>query len=125
MIRAYTQGVDTKDRHSLQCFEYGYDMAPPSLRRILEELMETKAWPVHSPFAKHHFSRGEEKGRAEGEARGEAKGEAKSLLLFLAARGIDVSDDIRERIIGCTDTDRLERWVRRAATVDTAEELFT
>ncbi|MGI8333983.1 hypothetical protein ACRYCC_28870 [Actinomadura scrupuli] len=57
-------------------------------------------------------------------AMGKAEGEARSVLLFLAARGIEVSDEARDRITSCTDLDQLDRWVQSAATIDTAEELF-
>ncbi|WP_242908309.1 hypothetical protein [Actinomadura terrae] len=60
----------------------------------------------------------------EHEARGEARGEAKSVLLVLEARGVPVSDGVRERISACMDLDQLERWVKRATSVEAAEELF-
>ncbi|MBO2463294.1 hypothetical protein J4709_37585 [Actinomadura sp. LCR2-06] len=75
-----------------------------------------KSYEWQSDFAKTHI--------AEGEVKGEAKGEAKSVLLVLDARGLSVPDSVRERVTGCTDTDQLERWVRRAAVIDRAEQLF-
>ncbi|MBX6385827.1 MAG: hypothetical protein IRZ07_23120 [Microbispora sp.] len=68
---------------------------------------------------------GLEKGRAEGEARGEAKGEAKAVLLILETRGLQISDDARERIQHCEDTGQLETWIRRAAVITSTDELFT
>jgi hypothetical protein len=35
-----------------------------------------------------------------------------------------VPDDARARITGCTDLDQLDAWVRRAATVDSIDDLF-
>jgi hypothetical protein len=35
-----------------------------------------------------------------------------------------VPDDIRDRVISCTDLDQLERWVQRAAVIATAQELL-
>lgn len=88
-----------------------------SARKVLEGTMNIADYEWQSDFAKTH--------QAEGEARGEAMGEAKSVLLFLRARGIDVPDDIRERVTSCTDTEQLDRWVERAAVVvNTAEDLF-
>ncbi|WP_433463448.1 hypothetical protein [Spirillospora sp. CA-128828] len=85
-------------------------------RKILEDTVDIKNYEWQSDFAKSHIA----KGRAEGEA----KGEAKALLLVLDARGISVPNDVRERVISCTDTDQLDRWVRRAAVVHSAEELL-
>jgi hypothetical protein len=58
------------------------------------------------------------------EAVGEARGEARAVLTVLAARGLEISDEARERISGCTDLDQLDQWVRRAVTVTPADELF-
>lgn len=43
---------------------------------------------------------------------------------MMEARGLVVSDEIRERVTGCTDTDQLERWVKRAAVIDKAEDFL-
>jgi hypothetical protein len=79
---------------------------------------------LSSNFAREHFSRGKAEGQAEGEARGLAEGEAKALLLILAARGVVVSEEVRGRIVGCADLDRLELWVRRAVTAESTDDLF-
>ncbi|GLZ12241.1 hypothetical protein Acsp04_24760 [Actinomadura sp. NBRC 104425] len=63
-------------------------------------------------------------GKAQGIAEGEAVGEAKSVLLILEARGITVTDEQRQRVLTCTDLQQLETWVRRAATISSADELF-
>ena len=52
------------------------------------------------------------------------QGRAESLLAVLAARDIDVTDGVRDRITGCTDPDQLDRWIRRAVSVGAATELF-
>ena len=67
---------------------------------------------------------GEARGVAKGEARGEARGEAKAVLRVLGARGVEVSDVVRERVMACADLDVLEGWLDRSLTVTSAEELF-
>ena len=64
------------------------------------------------------------RGLAEGLAEGEARGEARSVLAVLEARGVTVTEEQRARILGCDDLERLGLWVRRAATVADASELF-
>ncbi|WP_259402573.1 hypothetical protein [Microbispora sp. H10670] len=54
-----------------------------------------------------------------------AKGEGDAILNVLEARGLEVPDDVRERIHQCQDLDQLRTWVRRAVTVTSAHELFT
>jgi hypothetical protein len=66
---------------------------------------------------------GRAKGEAEGRAKGEAEGRAKGILAVLDAREIPVSDAIRSRILGCTDIETLDAWIRRAAVVSKAAEV--
>ncbi|WP_030868990.1 hypothetical protein [Streptomyces sp. NRRL S-37] len=57
-------------------------------------------------------------------ADGEARGEAKAVLRVLGARGVEVSDAVRERVMACVNLDVLEGWLDRSLTVASAEELF-
>jgi hypothetical protein len=75
----------------------------------LEELMASGNYEFQSDFAKKHQAQG----RAEGEAKGEAKG-----------CGLHVSDEVRARVLACTDVAQLDAWVRKAVTVTSVEELF-
>ncbi|MFF7164068.1 hypothetical protein ACFZBP_22380 [Streptomyces sp. NPDC008086] len=62
--------------------------------------------------------------RDEGRAEGEARRAAKDVLAVLAERGIDVPEDARQRITGCTDLEILDRWFRRAVTAPSTDEIF-
>ncbi|MFC9090618.1 hypothetical protein [Nocardiopsis dassonvillei] len=53
-----------------------------------------------------------------------AEGRAEDILLFLDARGIEVSAEARERISACRDHDQLSTWARRSAVVNHVDELF-
>jgi hypothetical protein len=90
---------------------------PAAARDYLEACMATTTGHrYYSDFARRYFD--------QGEAKGEAKGEARAVLAVLDARGIEVPDELRERIVGCTDLEQLDTWVRRAATASTAQDLF-
>lgn len=65
-----------------------------------------------------------EEGRAEGRSEGRSEGQAEALLLILGARGIGISDATRERVTSCGDPDVLRRWLIRAASVTTSDEIF-
>ncbi|WP_255955118.1 hypothetical protein [Streptomyces odontomachi] len=65
-----------------------------------------------------------DEGREEGRAAGRAKGRAESILLVLEQRGLSVSDAVRTRVMECVDDDVLRRWLVRAVTVSSAEEIF-
>lgn len=77
-------------------------------RKLLEDTVDTKNYEWQSDWAKSHI----------------AEGKAEAILLVLESRDIAVPNDIRERVTGCTDTEQLDRWVKRAAAVDSAEELL-
>ncbi|MFJ2295838.1 hypothetical protein ACIOG7_29780 [Streptomyces sp. NPDC087894] len=55
---------------------------------------------------------------------GRTEGIAQGILLFLAQAGVDVSDEARERITTCGDLDTLNRWLLRAPTARSAEDVF-
>ncbi|MEV5530892.1 hypothetical protein [Streptomyces prunicolor] len=55
---------------------------------------------------------------------GKTEDRASLILRVLEKHGIDVPDDIRERITSCTDFDTLTLWFDRSLTASTAEDLF-
>jgi hypothetical protein len=67
---------------------------------------------------------GEAAGEARGEARGLAKGRAEAILSVLEARGLAVSAEQRQEILGCADLARLDRWLRRAALAVSTEDVI-
>lgn len=56
-------------------------------------------------------------------AEGRAEGIARSVLSLLEVRSIAVTPSQREEILGCSDPDRLDRWLRRAAFAASADEV--
>ena len=76
--------------------------------------------------------RGEVRGRAEGLVQGKTEGraegfqagEAHALLLVLRSRGVEVSAELEQRIMACSDPALLAAWLQRVATVSSAAELL-
>ncbi|MCX4905671.1 hypothetical protein [Streptomyces sp. NBC_00878] len=66
-----------------------------------------------------------DEGRDEGRAEARVQTAAEDVLLVLETRGLDVPDEIRERVTGCDDPDLLRRLLTRAVTAPSAEEIFT
>ena len=54
---------------------------------------------------------------------GLVEGKAEAVLQFLAARGLDVPDDVRRRVLACRDPGVLNTWIQRAAVAATAAEV--
>jgi hypothetical protein len=57
------------------------------------------------------------------EAAAEAKGKAAGILEVLAARGLAVSPEQSQEILGCHDLDRLSLWLRRAVLASSVDEV--
>ncbi|MGA2451074.1 MAG: hypothetical protein ABTD50_20635, partial [Polyangiaceae bacterium] len=96
-----------RERASLY-FDLVFASVQGTARLTLEALMAAKNYEYQSDFAKRYFGQG----RAEGEAR--------AILTVLAARGIDVPDRARARILDCADLAQLDAWLARAATASSA-----
>ncbi len=93
--------------------------------RALERLMATTEHKYLSDWARKYYDEGEAQGEAKGEARGEAKGKASALLQILAARGLEIPDDARARVLRCLDLAQLDAWLARALTAKSVAEIIT
>ncbi|MEU6482808.1 hypothetical protein [Streptomyces sp. NPDC046887] len=65
-----------------------------------------------------------EEGREQGREEGHHRGLAQALLLVLEGRGIAVSEQQRERITACEDSEQLNQWTRRAITAESTAEVL-
>ncbi|TYB52401.1 hypothetical protein FXF51_51445 [Nonomuraea sp. PA05] len=125
VIEAFATALnDTSDEHATKYYEYAYSMSGPEIRKILEEIMTSTAWPVYSPFAREHFGRGREEGRAEGREEGTAKEAAEAVLLVLASREFNVPDSIQAMIKSTKDLTQLHDWLIRAVAAPTLQDVF-
>jgi predicted transposase YdaD len=67
---------------------------------------------------------GRAEGRMEGRMEGRAEALAEALLRVLRVRGLVVSDEQRGRAVGCADLEVLARWLDRAATAGSVDDVF-
>ena len=106
------QGLDD-DRARLY-----YDLVYNSLNRAARQALEAmmKGYEYQSDFAKKYIAQGLDQGRAEEAAR--------NVLAVLRVRGIAVSDEIRDRILAEKETERLERWLEKAAIASSASAVL-
>lgn len=92
---------------------------PQAARIYLEELMTIGTYEYQSEFTE----RLRNEGAARGEAKGRAEAKADDVLRVLRARGVEVPDDVRARIVGCADLERLDAWLDRASTAHSVDDL--
>ncbi len=86
-------------------YDLVYNSLNDAARRELETTM--KGYEYQSDFARKYVAQGRTEGRTEEAAR--------ALLTVLRARGLGMSDAIRERILSEKDPERLRRWLEKAA----------
>jgi len=77
----------------------------------------------HNPVIEALRDEGKKEGRDLGRKEGRNEGKAAAILAVLGARGIEVLEEMRARIVGCRDGDVLDRWIVRAATASSAEDV--
>ena len=78
--------------------------------------MQSGKYEYQSEFARKYVAQGREEGRQEGELA--------ALMEVLDARGLDVDEVSRQRLLACTDVAQLKIWLRKAVTVKSVQELF-
>ena len=81
-------------------------------RQGLEARMRTTDYEYQTEFARRYL------------AQGEAKGRVDALLAFLAARGLEPSEQQEHTIRQCTDLRTLDAWIARAATADAVGDVL-
>jgi hypothetical protein len=132
VVSALAHGADPHHRHVLDALVAALQTVPPdhgeiyhdvvyaslpeAARRYLERLMSTGTYQFRSEWALRHINRGKAEGRTEGRA--------EDVLIVLTTRGIDVPEEARDRITGCTDLDQLDTWLRHAVTATSIDEVF-
>jgi hypothetical protein len=88
-----------------------YEKAKDEIRQVLE-------------IAEARWAEGRAEGETAGVVKGKVEGKVEALLAVLAARGISVGQEVRARIEACKDAATLDRWIVRAVTVASVEEIF-
>jgi hypothetical protein len=105
-------------------------------RSALEAMMQSGTYEYQSEFARKYVAQGRaegreeglqkglQRGRKEGREEGLHEGERAALFEVLDARGLKVDAGTRQRILACTELSQLKLWLRKAVSVQAAQELF-
>jgi hypothetical protein len=96
-----------------------YERTRDEIRQVLE--IAAARWAEAKAAG---FAEGETAGFTRGETAGFAKGKAEAVIAILAARGIPVSAEARGSIEACKVAAVLDRWIARATTAGSVEEVI-
>jgi hypothetical protein len=124
VLRAFLSALERFDHEHVTLYAGVVMTALPAAARRHLEAMMTNATFEYRDYLSDFVNKFVNQGRREGEVTGEVKGEVDALLTVLAARSIEVPDEARDRITGCTDLDQLRTWLSRAATAESISDLF-
>lgn len=96
-----------------------FGAVPRAVRAKLEELMQSQNWENQTwdwlPRSKVVEGFVEQ---------GVAKGRAQAIMMFLAARHVELTPEQRERILACRDPRVLDDWIARAAVATSADDVL-
>ena len=93
--------------------------------QVLHSMMDAqRAEELMRSYAEELIEQGLEKGLAQGREQGLLQGRAEAVLRILAARGVHVGDEARQRILACTDMPTLDHWFDRALTATTLSDVL-
>ncbi len=90
--------------------------------KVLDEIQQARDYGEEKEAAGR--AEGHKSGVAEGHKSGLAEGKSSALLTILGARGIVVSDIVRERIMACQDAALLDQWITSALTAQSTKDVF-
>jgi hypothetical protein len=118
IFEAILRGEET--RFKKKCLSLLHGVARKSTRGILEGLMEAYGMGALDLIR----AEGRAEGKAEGFAEGEVKGRAKTLVDVLRARGVALGASAEQRILATRDLTTLDRWLHRALTALTIDDVL-
>lgn len=121
VVAAFMEALKAVPREKGNTYnEHCWNVSSAAIRLSMEKIMKTDEWPVFSPFAREHFTKGKEEGHAEGQV----EALAGSVLMMLETQGVAVDAKARERILSCTDADLLRTWLKRTASAEGIEDVL-
>lgn len=107
-------------------------LLPLAARVALEKLMQSSRYEFQTDFLRRAWQEGiaagkaagMTEGKAEGKAEGRVEGKAEALLKLLRLKGFSFSDAERQRVLACTDEQRLDSWMDRVLAARDLGEVF-
>ena len=86
--------------------------------------MEPQIEKFFTEAHRRSYEQGEAKGKTEGKTEGKAEGKAEALVMILKQRGLAMSEEQQHQLVTCTDLPTLDRWLDRALSVTSLDELL-
>ena len=101
-----------------------HEAAKRVLHSVLDEQRSEELMGSYRSVGEELMEEGLQRGLARGREEGLTRGRAEDILRILSARGVQVDDSARQRILTCTDVATLDRWFDRALNATTLREVL-
>jgi hypothetical protein len=122
---AQVQATPRGSEHLVMVIRYLHWIGNKATREAADQVLHSvmdaqRAEELMRSYAEELIEQGLEKGREQGLLQGRAE----AVLRILAARGVHVGDEARQRILACTDMATLDRWLDKALTATTLSDVL-
>jgi hypothetical protein len=118
VVEAFTKGMTMLGAEGRDYYEFGTSLVTDRLKRRLEELVAGTY--IASEWGKKAYA----DGRVEGRVEGQVEVGRKNVLSLLGLRKLEITDEQRTKVLSCDDVEQLGTWHDRAATAESADEVF-
>ncbi|GAA4940140.1 hypothetical protein GCM10023224_22270 [Streptomonospora halophila] len=113
ILVACAEGLKTLNNDDFSVYhDYMVSALRGAARENWDALMANPTFTYQSDFARKYISEGRVEGKAE------------CVVSALRHRGLNVSDEVANRVSACTDPDQLDTWHARAFSANAAEDIF-
>ncbi len=93
--------------------------------QVLHSVMDARqAEALMRSYGEQLIERGHRRGLEQGLKQGRLQERAESIVQILEERGVDISDEARQRILSCTHAMTLKLWFRRALKATTLSDVL-
>ncbi|HEX8823716.1 MAG TPA: transposase, partial [Archangium sp.] len=130
---AQVQATPDGSEHLVVVIRYliwvGDEVTQQAARQVLHSVMDAqRTEALMRSYGEELIEQGRQqglaRGREEGREEGLTRGRAEDILRILTARGVDVGEEARQRILTCTDVATLDRWFDRSLTATTLSDVL-
>jgi len=115
---------DPEDAEALWVYVVSVFAEDSPVRAMLLRAVGTENQAMCATIREAWLAEGITKGMAKGMARGVTQGLATALLQVLEHRELPASGPVRERVLAAKDESTLQRWLHRALTAESIEQVF-
>lgn len=119
-----SEPLATRDMHALLTYVHAAFEEGSPVRGLIASTLRGRSRRMFTSIADALVAKGEKRGEKRGRRAGLTEGLAQAVLGVLASRSFRVSASIRRRVSASGDEHQLRRWLERAVTAESIDDVF-